>query len=258
MYRVIIGITMYNCADQIGKVYTSLKQFRLQFDSNIFSIEKIIFLDNQSRDNTVATIKELIIDDPLCCVGKNAENYGLGGSHKCLFLYAQSVQAQHVVIVHGDNQADAQELESIFKLSEMNNCCTVLGARFMKLKNLTGYSVLRTLGNRGLNLMYSLFLNQKVYDLGSGLNLFNISSLDLKQVLLFDDRFTFNMDLLIYILSRKIQVKFIPIKWRSEDEISNVKIFEVGQRALFKIIKWSLFKEKIWIGPLKKYIFKVV
>lgn len=249
---------MYNCADQISKVYTSLKQFRLQFDSNIYSIEKIIFLDNHSQDNTVGTIKELIKDDPLCSVGKNNENYGLGGSHKSLFLYAQSVQAQHVVIVHGDNQAEARELVNIFKLSELNNCCTVLGARFMDLKFLVGYSVLRTLGNRVLNLIYSFVLKQKIYDLGSGLNLFNISDINFERVLLFDDRFTFNMDLLIYLLNQKMQVKFVPITWRSEDEISNVKIFEVGQRALFKIIKWSLFKEKIWQGSLKKYIFKVV
>ena len=95
----------------------------------------------------------------------------------------------------------------------------------------------------------------KVSDLGSGLNFFNISDFNFDQVLLFDDRFTFNMDLLIYILSCNFKYKFVPITWRSEDEVSNVKIFSVGWKALAKIVNWSIFQENIWQGPLKKYRF---
>lgn len=256
--KVIIGITMYNCSNQIEKVYNSLSQFMLKFDSRKFSIEKIIFLDNHSTDNTLEKIKEIVQADPLYCVCQNTENYGLGGSHKSLFLYAKSIQAQHVAIVHGDNQAEAQELTAFFDLAEQNNCCTVLGARFMDLKYLIGYSYLRIFGNCILNLLYSIALRQKVYDLGSGLNLFNISQLDFDRVLLFDDEFTFNMDLLIYILSHKIKYQYIPITWRSDDEVSNIKVLNVGRKALLKILKWSIFQENIWQGVAKKYIFNFI
>lgn len=258
MRKVLVGVTMYNCENQIENVYLGLKDLIDNLDSSHFAIEEVIFLDNQSTDLTVQRAQSIIPANSIFKVCKNIENYGLGGSHKSLFLYARSKQIKYVAIVHGDNQADSFELKTLLDISSQNNFCTVLGARFMKSKSLLGYSYFRTIGNRGLNLVYSFILNKKIYDLGSGLNLFNVAEMHLERVLLFDDHFTFNMDLLINLVCQKIDFKYTPIRWKSEDEVSNAKTLQVGWTSLIKILKWSVFKENIWQGTAKKYIFNFI
>ncbi len=141
------------------------------------------------------------------------------------------------MILHGDNQADISDLSSLWKVSLENNHCTVLGSRFADTRRLHGYSLLRTNGNRVLNILYTLLLGKNISDLGSGLNLFAKKDFNNAQVFLsFDDGFTFNMDLLIYLSQKSQPLFFCPISWKSEDEKSNASAFRVGWRALIKIL----------------------
>lgn len=173
-------------------------------------------------------------------VAKNQSNLGLGGSHKALFSYALNNGYDFVAVVHGDNQANALELAGMIEVSRTNGDATVLGSRFMNNSQLINYSLHRIVGNTVLNGVYSLILGRRISDLGSGLNLFNMSHLKDQNFFHFDDQFTFNMDVVIHLSSRSTNFVFHPISWKSEDEVSNAPSFKVGWRALMKILKWRL------------------
>ena len=258
MYKILIGVPMYNCENQIGKVFQDLQVFLKNFKSLFFQIEQIIFLDNHSTDNSIGRIKSLMSSDSKFSVALNTENVGLGGSHKALFSYAQKNNFSHVAIVHGDHQANATELLALIQMSERHHFRTILGSRFSHLSRRTGYSKVRTLGNCALNLIYSIFLQRPIQDLGSGLNLFCVTELDLKLIEKFDDQFTFNMDLIIYLSRSETNLLYFPISWKSENEFSNAKIYRVGWITLLKIVNWTIYREKIWKGDAKPCIFKIV
>jgi hypothetical protein len=98
----------------------------------------------------------------------------------------------------------------------------------------------------------------KIEDLGSGLNLINLNQLDMKKMICFDDDFTFNMDLLIYLVAHSKKTSYFPITWKCEDEVSNARAINVGLNSLIKIIKWAFFKEKIWKNKSTSYYFREI
>jgi glycosyltransferase involved in cell wall biosynthesis len=176
-------------------------------------------------------------------VFQNNSNYGLGGTHKAAFLYAERQGFDAVAILHGDNQAKTVEMHELLDLAEAHpEVDAVLGARFMSTSRLEGYSLIRTLGNRALNLVYTLLSGRRTFDLGSGLNIFRLRTLKDHAFLSFSDAFTFNMDLLLDYYRKKSQVIFHPITWREEDQVSNAKAIKVGWITLKTVLRWRFFK----------------
>lgn len=260
-------VPCYNCELQAVRVASTLDGFLSTFKdssaSSSWNIEQILFIDNHSKDKTVAELKKTITHfkhKELFHVAQNEHNYGLGGSHKSVFCYALAHNIDYVAVVHGDNQADARELLRLIEVSQQNNGATVLGSRFSPDSRRINYSQTRSWGNMALNRVYSLLLGREIHDLGSGLNIFNMAGFQNKIFLHFDDQFTFNMDLLIYLVNSSHPPCFTPISWKTEDEVSNALSWKVGARALDKIIKWAIWGQKIWRSPEKsqRYIFKIV
>ena len=121
-----------------------------------------------------------------------------------------------------------------------------MGARFKKGSKLKGYSFNRLAGNIIFNLLFSITLRKKIYDLGAGINILSVEGLKNNKVLeLTTDDLCFNYMLLVNLVKNKAKIKFESISWSEEDQISNVKVI----RQLIKLIK-------IWIESFKKYPFK--
>jgi glycosyltransferase involved in cell wall biosynthesis len=259
---MIIMVPCYNCELQAVRVANAIDEFLTFFNSPELKIEKVIFIDNQSQDHTLQKLQSTfqgLKNTRLFATAQNEKNYGLGGSHKSLFSYALKKGIDFVAVVHGDNQANARELKRLIEVSLRHGGATVLGSRFSENSQLINYSKSRNIGNVYLNKLYSLLLAQKIEDLGSGLNMFNMQSFKDEVFLNFDDQFTFNMDVLIYLFSRKQNVQFCSISWKSEDETSNAFSLKVGWQSLAKIITWFFTKEKIWQNPQQQnYLFKMI
>jgi hypothetical protein len=113
----------------------------------------------------------------------------------------------------------------------------------MKDSRLQGYDWKRVLGNRILNLLYSLLAGRLLYDLGSGLNLFRLNDLDPKTYEKFGNTITFNYQLILDLISRGISFSFLPILWREEDQISNARNVSVFMTAIGILVAWK-FKLK--------------
>lgn len=227
--KLLVFIPTFNCVDQVKRVID-------QFDISIQSlVDTVMVVDNHSSDGTLqAAIDEGKKKFSACkfIVWLNARNYGLGGSHKIAFRYAIQNGFHYLIVLHGDDQADIRDLRSILCDEVYSQYDCHLGSRFMQGSRLNGYSLLRTLGNRLYNKIFSIAALEKIHDLGSGLNIYRLSSFKEFYYKKFPDDLTFNYVMLLASYYKKQHIGFFPISWREEDQRSNVKILSQAVKVI--------------------------
>ena len=244
--RILVFIPMYNCAGQIGRVIA-------QFDAATqHRFAKLIVVDNRSPDDGLQVVQAAIktLQGIEVEVLRNRENYGLGGSHKVAFSHAIDHGFSHVVVLHGDDQGSIADLVPLIDRGEHLTADCLLGARFMRGSRLQGYSTFRTFGNRVFNLLYSLAAGKRLFDLGSGLNLYAVAALRDKGWLSFPDDLTFNYYMILASAAKKWRWQFFPLLWREEDQRSNVKMtrqaFKVARILLSYVFRRRHFLSADW------------
>ena len=237
--KILLAVPCYNCEVQIKRLIDELSHIL----NKGLPINEICIIDNVSSDQSVNAALESIAplsNSNLFSVYKNSENAGLGGTHKIAFKLAGQQNNTHLMIIHGDHQASPLDIPALIETSVNNSGSTVLGSRFSNLALLSGYSRVRMLGNRILNFLYSIVTGRQVYDLGSGLNLFKINDFEMAKLQNFDNGFTFNMDLLLYLIRNKRKFLYVPIHWSTSDQVSNARALNVGLETLKKLFSWKL------------------
>lgn len=238
--KILIAIPAYNCAKQITRVLDEI-------DDRLESrVEEIAVIDNGSTDNTVAVVLAYKKKGRLkkLHVYQNIDNYNLGGTHKVAFLKAERDGLSHVIILHGDNQAKSNEANLLIDYAEKHpDKQTVLGSRFSKGSKLIGYDKKRIYGNKVLNKIYSIVTLRDLKDLGSGLNLFALKDMDKTTYLEFADKLTFNFELLLDLVKRKVNFAYMPITWREEDQVTNARNWNIFNTALINLFQWRFGKK---------------
>lgn len=236
--KIVLFIPCYNCQDQISRVLNSLKD-----NDNYKKFHEILVIDNRSTDSTVdrsiATVQSLGL--PNVGIYTNSQNVGLGGTHKVAFRHAQRTNATHIAVLHGDDQGNINDLIDIVDSGQINDYDCCLGSRFSRASRLKGYAKFRIFGNYIFNFIYSVCSFHVVKDLGAGLNIYKVSAIADSRIIKFSNDLTFNCFLLLFSISQKQKIKYFPVEWREDDQISNVKLFSQATRTL-KIAVNYLFR----------------
>jgi len=227
--RVLVCIPAYCCEVQIVRVIA-------QFDQTTQGhFDTVMVIDNRSSDDTVRCAVEkgkMQFNKCSFIVQVNDENYGLGGSHKVAFRYAIENGFHYLVILHGDDQADIRDVTPLLEQGVHQDVDCLLGARFMRGSRLAGYSWFRTFGNRVYNMLFSIVAANRIFDLGSGLNVYRLSAYRDFHYKSYPDDLTFNYVMLLASYHLKQAIRYFPISWREEDQASNVRLF----RQAFKVL----------------------
>lgn len=221
MDKILLFIPMYNCERQIPRVLGQLT------DEICSYLSEVIIINNRSTDAGEAVVQRYLQEQQLplkVSLLRNDENYGLGGSHKVAFRYAVEQAFDYVILLHGDDQGDISNILSYLKNKEYQKYDCFLGARFMKGSQLQGYSKFRTFGNRIYNFLFSMGCGYRVYDLGSGLNMYKTEILKDGFYLKYKDNLMFNYCMVMGSAYYRHKVQFFPIIWREDDQVSNVKM----------------------------------
>lgn len=240
MDKVLVFIPMYNCEKQIVRV---LKQF----DSEVKkTIDEVLIVNNRSTDNgeqiAIHSIQE--ISDLKIKIVRNVDNYGLGGSHKVAFDYGMKNGFKYLIVLHGDDQGDIHDIVQYLKQGEHKKHDCLLGARFHRDSKLVGYSAFRTFGNYVYNMLFSIVSGSRIYDLGSGLNCYNLDVFKEKFYMKFPDDLTFNYCMILASVYYKHRIKFFPLTWREDDQVSNVKLFRQAFKVLNLLFSFAFNKKK--------------
>lgn len=255
MEKILLFIPGYNCEKQIVRVLGQLDDRVLAY------IAQIIMVNNRSTDGTEKEVIAFAKNNPHIPIKllRNRNNYNLGGSHKVAFAYAIQNNFDYVIVLHGDDQGDIHDLLPLLESGEFKNhdCC--LGARFQKGAHLQGYSNFRAFGNRVFNLIFSIALLKRIYDLGSGLNLYKVNTLKTMFYLKFPDALTFNYCMIMAAHYYRYDIIFFPISWREDDQVSNVKMARQAFNVLAMLARY-FFTRKRFIEaelrtvPVKEYM----
>lgn len=226
--RILVFIPGYNCGQQVGRVIA-----KLAMDGAPPAAE-ILVVDNQSKDDTVdAAAKALRAAAlPRWKVVRNRSNYNLGGSHKLAFDYAVQNGFSHVIVLHGDDQADIRDFAGPIRDGLHRKHDSLLGARFMPGAKLQGYSLYRRIGNYGLNAICSVLLMRGIADQGSGLNMYSTKYLASGFYRGFDDTLIFPNLMFLHGVMSGSDYRFVPITWREEDQVSNAKAVSQAVRVI--------------------------
>jgi dolichol-phosphate mannosyltransferase len=237
--RILLFIPMYNCERQIPRVIHQLTPET----SNFF--HELLIVDNRSIDGSpqaaIAALK-LVPKIPAKLLLNN-ENYGLGGSHKVAFDYALAHGFDYCIVLHGDDQGRILDLVGLIANGAHRGVDCLLGARFMRESQLAGYSRFRTLGNRAFNIFYSLVSGQRICDLGAGLNMYSVRALADRRYRRHADDLTFNYHMILQSIADGWRIRFFPILWREDDQISNVKLFRQASRVFGIALEYA-FRRK--------------
>lgn len=257
--RILLFIPCFNCAAQIGRVIAQ------SGDLPDGPIAEVLVLDNGSTDGTLARAEEAVVRriGPPITVARNRRNHHLGGSHKAAFAYAVRGGFSHVLVLHGDDQARLSDIAPLLAAGEHRRHDACLGARFAPGARLKGYSRLRTVGNRAFNTIFSVVARHRILDLGSGLNIFARSAFADPAVARASDDLRFNVFLLLRMIDRGLSLRFFPISWREEDQLSNVRL--VSQAWATLAIAWEYaarrrrFREHDHRdAPVEEYAFDII
>ncbi len=226
--KILLFIPAYNCEKQIVRVLEQLDPAITAF------VTKVIVVNNRSTDKTEEAVTDFMHSHanlPITLL-RNRENYGLGGSHKVAFEYAISHGYDYVIVLHGDDQGDISDLLPVLAKGYYRKHDCILGARFMRGSKLSGYSAVRTVGNVVYNLLFSYVTGKKIYDLGSGLNMYSVKMLKSDFYRKFPDNLMFNYLMILAAQYYGHDIRFYPISWREDDQVSNVKLFSQAKKVL--------------------------
>lgn len=240
--KIMVFIPMYNCENQIERVLG-------KFDERAQKLFKeIVVIDNISPDDSILNAKKGLknLSHVKTTLLKNHENYSLGGSIKVAFNYAIEHKYDYVITLHGDDQGNIQDILSYLEGGLYSEHDIVVGARFHKDSILKGYSLIRTVGNHVVNFICSVITRKKIDDMVAGLNIFKTSFLSNDFYKFYPNNLTFDAHVLLYALSKKKSVEYIPISWREEDQVSNAKVVRQGITLLKLFLKYFLLKEKMF------------
>jgi glycosyltransferase involved in cell wall biosynthesis len=236
---------MYNCSPQIPRVIQ-----QLQAPGVIDVVSGVVCVDNRSNDETVAVAQKALeaLNLPVRILLQNDDNYGLGGSHKVAINLARREGFSHLIVLHGDDQGSISDILPILQDDNYDDPDFLMGARFMPGSKLEGYSLIRTWANHAFNLIFSVLSGKRLYDLGSGLNLFRVSAFDNDFHIKFADNLTFNYYLILAIVARQHRVRFFPLSWREDDQISNAKLSRMGFQILDLLRQRAVNRNKFFVA----------
>ena len=241
MSKILLFIPMYNCEKQITRV---LGQLTAEVCAHL---SEVIIVNNRSTDGGEDAVRGYLAEHQLpipVSLLRNDENYGLGGSHKVAFNYAMEGGFDYLIVLHGDDQGDISNILPHLQNHDYEGYDCFLGARFMKGSKLEGYSLFRTFGNRVYDLLFSIGTGQAVYDLGSGLNMYKVQVLKSRFWEKYKDNLMFNYCMVLGSAFYKHKVKYFPILWREDDQVSNVKMMNQAIVVLKMLGSYVLNKKK--------------
>lgn len=221
MNKILLFIPMYNCEKQIVRVLGQLTEEVCSY------LSEVILVNNRSTDDGERAVIDFLQNRKLPLpvhLLRNDANYGLGGSHKIAFSYAKKKGFDYIIVLHGDDQGSIENILPYLKSGEYASFDCFLGARFMKGSKLQGYSWFRTFGNRVYDFLFSLGTHRKIFDLGSGLNMYRVRILENDFYRKYKDDLMFNYCMILGSAYHKHSIKFFPILWREDDQVSNVKM----------------------------------
>ena len=211
--RLLIFIVTYNSSFRLKLILKKIQKIKkINY--------KILISDDCSTDDTsIYTPKK----NKKIYVNINKRNLGYGGNVKKCINFAIKKRFDYAVMIHGDNQYDANYIPKLYKTLSKYNVDAVTGTRMKNFKSaLNGKMPLyKFIGNYILTKIFNLYFNTHFSDAHTGLWMYKLKTFKNVKFNSLDSKFNFDNQLRIQFIKLNKKILEIPIKTYYRNEKSS-------------------------------------
>ena len=209
--KILIFIPAYNVEKQIVHV---LK--RIPTELLIEHFIRILIIEDFSKDNTKHIIEEYLktnANNNLIQLIKNEKNHGYGGVQKIAFKYALNNNFDYVIMLHGDQQYEPEQIPEFISNLLNGDTDAVFGSRFINPKEALkgGMPIHRYIGNRVITFIQNLIVGTKMTEFHNGYRSYKINVIKKINFEKNTNDFHFDTEIIIQMSQLNFVIKEIPI-----------------------------------------------
>ncbi|MBI2007518.1 MAG: glycosyltransferase family 2 protein [Candidatus Blackburnbacteria bacterium] len=208
--KIIAVMPAYNAAGTIEKTYRDIPKG---------SVNKIIVVDDGSRDKTVKVAKRLGLE-----VVVHPQNRGYGANQKTCYTLALSEGADIVVMIHPDYQYDSSLTPELTRPIMEKRFDVMLGSRIRTREEALkgGMPFWKYLSNRFLTFFENLILGQNLSEYHTGFRAYAKHVLKKLPFHKYSDDFVFDQEILFGAIALGARVGETPVPVRYFNEASSI------------------------------------
>ena len=246
--KIVVVMPAYNAAKTVTQTVDEVVQQGI--------VDKMILVDDQSRDDTVAVASQLLGVQ----VHAHEQNRGYGGNQKTCYRLALEAGADIVIMLHPDYQYTPKLIPAMASIiaNELHPC--VLGSRILGGYSLRGGMPLwKYISNRFLTFAENILLGAKLSEYHTGYRAFSREILETLDISHNSDDFVFDNQMLAQILWHGFTIGEVscPTKYFAEASSINFRrslkygfgCLSVGMQ--YRLAKTGLMRSKLF-PPVKK------
>ena len=230
----------YNAAKTLERTYADVPQEM---------VDKIILVDDVSRDETVDVARQLGLD-----VIVHRQNKGYGGNQKTCYDAALEAGAQVVVMLHPDYQYDATRIPALIEPILAGQRDLMLGSRFLGNPLAGGMPKWKFVANRFLTILENLAFGLRLSEYHTGLRAYSRDLLETIPYRLNSDDFVFDQELIAQVVAAGMgdRIGEIGVPTRYFEEASSVgfkRSVVYGLSTLRVVARYLLHRLRVRRSP---------
>ena len=206
--KVIVVMPAYNAARTLERTYADIPHEL---------IDKIILVDDVSKDETVDIARQLGLD-----VIVHRQNRGYGGNQKTCYDAALAVGAQVVVMLHPDYQYDATRIPDLIAPILAGDADMVLGSRFLGDPLAGGMPRWKYVANRFLTALQNRAYDLRLSEYHTGFRAYSRKLLETIDYRANSNDFVFDQELVGQVVRAGFRIAEVPVPTRYFAEASSV------------------------------------
>jgi len=241
--KIVVVMPAFNAAQTLRQTYNEVIEQGI--------VDKIILVDDRSRDDTVAVAKSLSGVQ----VHVHERNTGYGGNQKTCYRLALEAGADIVIMIHPDYQYTPKLIPAMASIIANGLHSCVLGSRILGGHSLQGgMPVWKYVANRFLTLAENILLGAKLSEYHTGYSAFSKELLEKLNLSKNSDDFVFDNQMLAQIFWHGFTIGEVSCPTKYFKEASSINFrrsvkYGFGCLAIgleFRLAKMGLIKPELF------------
>jgi glycosyltransferase involved in cell wall biosynthesis len=237
--RVVVVMPAYNAAKTLERTYLDIPHDL---------VDRIILVDDVSRDDTVEVARQLGLD-----VIIHRQNRGYGGNQKTCYDAALAADADVVVMLHPDYQYDATRIPDLIAPILRGEADLMLGSRFLGDPIAGGMPKWKYVSNRFLTELENAAFGLHLSEYHTGLRAYSRRLLEAIPFVLNSDDFVFDQELIAQVVAAGgMVIGEIAVPTRYFEEASSVgfrRSVVYGLSTLRVVARFLLHRTRLRRSP---------